>query len=370
MPKNNAPPFSALLLLSILTLLSLSSGQAAADNGVDNNKHNAETRLNSPAAQNIRIPNLPSRHHQGQSKRKGALTVGISPTLPAPNPFYDKLKPSGKRFERERYQQRSGADKYEVWGMLIEELSRLSKIPLQLKISNSNLNFERQLAQGELDLAYVDPRQFIESLEFASYTALAKAKAKPARGILVARKDSQISTLRDIDARGIIYPHALDFSASIVPRASLAQIGFNIDAHFVRDAQSAYQAVLAGTHLVAAGNAHSFAALAPPEQAKLKVIWDTPSYSPDAFVTKQQLAFFDKTRLQQALVKLFKTELGKRLLPIVAINNGFETAKDRDWQDVKAIDFDALEQQVNAQKPSAAQKLNQARKSNQVHSGS
>lgn len=326
------------------------------------------------AAQDIRIPSLPSRQHQGQSKRKGALTVGISPTLPAPNPFYDKLKPSGKRFERERYQKRSGADKYEVWQMLIEELSRLSKIPLQAPKSTGTLSFERQLAQGEYDLAYIDPRQFIQGSEYANYSALAKAKAKPARGILVARRDSPISTLRDIDARGIVYPHALNFSASIVPRASLAQLGFKLPAHYVADEHAAFQAVLQDQFPVAAGTAHNLAALSPLERAQLKVVWDTPSYTPDAFVAHQRLAFFDKTRLQKALVQLFKTELGKRLLPLIAVDNGFESARDRDWQDAQTIDFESLERQTNLPEPSSAQhlikSLSSSSKQNSQHSGS
>lgn len=322
------------------------------------------------AAQDIRIPSLPSRQHQRQSKPKGPLIVGISPTLPAPIPFYDKLKPSGKRFERERYHKRPGADKYEVWQLLIEELSRLSKIPLQSPKRTGTLGFERQLAQGVFDLAYIDPRQFVQGTEYANYSALAKAKAKPARGILVARKDSQIKTLRDIDARGIVYPYALNFSASIVPRASLAQLGFELPAHYVADEHAALQAVLRGQFPAAAGTAHNFAALSPPERAQLKVVWDTPSYTPDAFVAHQRLAFFDKTRLQKALVQLFKTELGKRLLPLVGVDNGFESAKDRDWQDARAIDFSDLEQQSGLPKPSRAKNSSHSVKPNQIHSES
>ena len=52
--------------------------------------------------------------------------------------------------------------------------------------------------------------------------------------------------------------------------------------------------------------------------------------------------FFSKTKLQRALVGLFKNEIGKRLLPLVDVDNGFEVAKDKDWQDIKAIDVDSL----------------------------
>lgn len=264
--------------------------------------------------------------------------------MPAPNPSYEEVRneQTQKRFQRKQYRETPGADKHEVWRMLIEELAGLSRLEMNYVEIDSQLEFELQLSRGEIDLAYISPLQFVAANQRKTYTALAKARAKPHRAILVTRRNSGIISLRDIMDQAIVYASPLNFAASIVPRESLRSLGFEIAPYFVNNERQAYAKVLSGEFPAAAGTPHGFDGLSPSDQEQLKIIWDTPGYTPDAFVAHSSVPFFSKTKLQRALVGLFKGEIGKRLLPLVDIDNGFEVAKDKDWQDIKSIDVDSL----------------------------
>lgn len=282
----------------------------------------------------------------GSQPAMAELKIGIAPSMPAPNPRYELIERPGpkKRFEKAEYLKIPGASKEEVWTLLIQELASFSKLELSPVFLESQLEFERALSKQEFDLAYVTPLQFIQNKERGQYTALAKPKSKPHRAILVTRKDSKIRSVRDLSEQAIVYPNPLNFAASLAPRASLQSLGFNIAPFFVADELEAFRTVLDGKFPAASATQHSFNALAPNEQSELRIIWDTPGFTPDAFVANSKVPFFSQTRLQRALVALSKSEVGRRLLPLINISNGFEVAKNTDWRDVEAIDLDSLNQ--------------------------
>ncbi|GEM_PF-1662821 len=286
------------------------------------------------------------------------LLVGIDPTLDRPSPsFVETINgEQKKRFSKTQYQRIDGEDPHAIWRELITIISGKSRIELLYEPSSSQLDFELKLAKGRFDLAYMSPVQFVNGNQAGSYKALAKRKSQPAKGLIVALKDGPIKSLRDFEGKVVAFPGLLNFSSSIIPRRSLEQLNIHVKPHFTGSHLQAMQLVLNGAVLGAAGTQASIALLSPPQKDKLTIVWDTPSFTPHAFARHTRVPFYSQIRLQNALVGLIKTEQGKRLLPTIHINNGFETATDSDWEDVESIDIDSLNTKRSYPLPSAEQK--------------
>lgn len=272
------------------------------------------------------------------------LIVGVAPSIPGALAKYtiDTSVEQTKRFQKLRYRKSQVPSQQQIWQSLVEYLSQETTLALQLDSASSTLDFELKLAKGYYDLAYMLPTQFASFSLRPGYKAIAKRKAQPLRGILVTRAQGPIQSLRQLRSKSITFPGLLDFAASIAPRHSLLKLNFPIQASFVASQDLSYQQVLDGSALATGGTRESFEALHPDTREQLKIIWDTPGYTPYAFAAHTRTPFFSIIKLQRALAGMTKTEKGKALLPLLLVENGFETAKDSDWHDAADIDLDSL----------------------------
>lgn len=272
------------------------------------------------------------------------LILGIDPMLPEPTPEYleDRSELERKKFGKVRYERVEPISKTQAWNAVIGILAADSGIDLLPEPSSSQLDFELKLAKGHYDLAYMNPLQFVSFNHRSGYKAIAKRKAQPLRGLVVVKAESQVSNLRDIEGQVIVFPGLLDFQSSIAPRESLKKLGIAYIPHILAGPEEAYQSVLSGVFSAAAGTIESLNTLPPPKRQKLRIIWDTPGYTPHAFAAHTRVSFYVLTRLQKALVSLIKTDTGKKILPLIHARNGFEVAKDSDWHDARQIDLSAL----------------------------
>jgi len=293
-----------------------------------------------------------------QASSAKTLIVGIDPTIAPPSPSYIAIAPPAqKRFGKTTYQQVDGGSSQEIWTELVATISSKTSLDLSYEPSTSQLDFELKLAKGHYDLAYMNPIQFVSANQQGTYKALAKRKSQPAKGLVVARKDSNIESLRDFNDKVVAFPGLLGFSNSIIPRHSLQRLNIKVKPHFTVSPRLALQLVLEGKVLGAAGNQESLELLPPIEREQLYIVWDTPGFTPHAFARHSRMPFYTQIRLQKALVGLIKTPNGKQLLPKIHINNGFETAKDSDWDDAAQIDISSLNNQPAYPLPSEPQKL-------------
>jgi phosphonate transport system substrate-binding protein len=293
-----------------------------------------------------------------QASSANTLIVGIDPTLAPPSPRYVAIEPPAqKRFGKTTYQQVDGGDSQEIWTELVATISSKSALDLSYEPSTSQLDFELKLAKGYFDLAYMSPIQFVSANQQGVYKALAKRKSQPAKGLVVARKDSNIKSLRDFNDKILAFPGLLGFSNSIIPRHSLQRLNIKVKPHFTASPLLALQLVLEGKLLGAAGNQESLELLPPAEREQLYIVWDTPGFTPHAFARHSRMPFYTQIRLQKALVGLIKSPEGKQLLPKIHINNGFETAKDSDWDDVAQINVPSLNNQQAYPLPDEPQNL-------------
>jgi len=228
-----------------------------------------------------------------------------------------------------------------LWTPILEYLSRETGLNLIFKTAPNIPAFEKRLEESTYDFAYMNPYHFTVYNEKPGYQALAKARDKRIKGILVVRKDSSLQSIEQLNNVSLAFPAPAAFAASILPRGELAAIGNTIKPVYVSSHDSVYRAVARGLYPAGGGVMRTFRSLDAEVRDQLKILWITEGYTPHAIASDEQVASDVVKRLQSAMIAMEQSVEGQKLLETIKIK-GFEAANNEDWDDVRSLNVPLL----------------------------
>lgn len=231
----------------------------------------------------------------------------------------------------------------EEWGPLLAEVGRRAGVSLIFRTAPTIPAFEERLGKAEYDLAYMNPYHYVVFHAAQGYEAIAKERDRKIRGILVVRTDSHYRRLSELAGKTVIFPAPAAFAASILPQAEFGRQNIRIDAKFVASHDSVYLAVANGLQEAGGGIQRTFEAAAPEIRGKLRILTETPPYTPHAFAIHPRVPPQIARRVVSAMASLAEDETGRRLLAPLAFK-GIEPARDQDWNDIRGLDIELLSQ--------------------------
>jgi len=232
-----------------------------------------------------------------------------------------------------------------LWVPIIDYLARSAGSELKFRTAPDIPEFERRLAAGEYDFAYMNPYHYTVFSREPGYRAFAKAKGQLLKGILVVRKDSPIQDPHELSGATLAFPSPAAFAASVLTRAYLTQGGIEFTPKFVSSHDSVYLAVAKGLYPGGGGVVRTFESLGPDVKDQLRILWTTKGYTPHAFAAHPRVPEATVVRVAETMVAMSQSEEGRALLEPLSIQ-GFETARDKDWDDVRALGIDLLDNLV------------------------
>lgn len=290
------------------------------------------------------------------------LLVGIAPAVPSPYIRQDQPQEMPGFRKKNKVDDtgtlRKAPGKVHIWSEAVKYLGAKSGLPLEVDLPQSQLVFERKLAHGLYDFAYITPLQFVSFRDFPGYTAIAKRKAEPLRSVVLVKKFSEFKTFAELRDLNIGFSHPLDYTGSIIPRDSLQRANFPVQGSFFPGPKDVLRAVLDGRVDAGAVGSEIWDAAGPEITHNMRVIWDSPGYTPFAMVAHPRLPFHSTIKMQRALVGMIKHDDGAALLDFMQVRNGFESATDGDWHDAKNIDLTRLNQSADSPSLPATPKQN------------
>ena len=225
-----------------------------------------------------------------------------------------------------------------MWGPLLKELSDDLNVEIRFATTKDIPTFEACLAIGAYDVAYMNPVHYTIFSEATGYRAVARQSDKLLKGLLVVRNDSPVQSLEDLDGQTVAFPSIGAFGASVVPRAEMVSRGIEIQADYVKSHDSVYRAVAAGLRPAGGGVLRTFNSIGDDLRSQLRVIYLTDGYTPHAIAAHASLDTAIVDALQVALTSMATT--APDVVASVGMN-GFETASDEDWDDVRALNLSA-----------------------------
>lgn len=222
------------------------------------------------------------------------------------------------------------------WTPLLAWLQRQTGLPLFFETAKDIPTFEKRLAEGRYDIAYMNPQHYVVFHNAVGYTAFAREKSNRIRGIVVVPKASPLKTLADLAGRPVAFPSPGSFAATLLPMAALRRQDLVVAPQYVGSHDSVYLAVAKGYFPAGGGIRRTFEKCPPEVRGSLRVLWESPPYTSHPLAAHPRVPRSVVDRLTQALVALDSDPVGQVLLPPLAIT-GFEAGVDSDWDDIRTL---------------------------------
>ena len=267
----------------------------------------------------------------------GALLGGLCAGLPA---FAQQAV--SKPLEFGVVPQQSATRLAEDWGPLLAEISKRSGVALVFRTAPNIPGFEERLGKGDYDLAYMNPYHYVVFQKASGYRAFAREQDRKIKGILVVKKGSTYRKPADLAGKTVVFQAPAAFAASILPQAEFGRLKIPIEAKFVASHDSVYRAVASGLQEAGGGIQRTFEATPQEVRDSLRVLSETPSYTPHAFAAHPRVPPEILARVLAAMASLSADETGQRLLAPLAFK-GIAAAQDKEWNDIRALDINLLE---------------------------
>lgn len=234
--------------------------------------------------------------------------------------------------------QQSAQQLAKTWQPVFDEVYRLSGVELLFTTAPSIPDFEQRLSEGEYDFAYMNPYHYTVYSGAPGYRAFAKSENKRIKGILVVHQDSPYQSLADLNGQQLAFPAPLAFAATVLPRSHLQQADVTYSPFFVRTHDSVYLNVAQHNFAAGGGIYRTFNNMPEEVKNQLRVLWESPGYTPHALASHPGIPSDDREKISAAFYQLKQTEAGQALLKTLGIS-GFERAADADWDDVRALNI-------------------------------
>ena len=235
--------------------------------------------------------------------------------------------------------QQSAKKMVESWQPLFDYIENYTGLTIDFHTAKDIPSFEASLARGEYDIAYMNPFHFVVFNSSVGYQALAKQKDKRLQGIIVVHKDSGIQSLSELNGTELVFPAPAAFAASIVTSAKLQNENIAFVPRYVNSHDSVYLNVEKQFFVAGGGiyrTLHSSTA-----QQSLKVLWESPHYTPHAIATHPRLSEDDRQSILNALISISSDASSAEILKGLGMN-GFIEADDSHWDDVRELGISSL----------------------------
>ncbi|MGL6261460.1 phosphate/phosphite/phosphonate ABC transporter substrate-binding protein [Vibrio sp. WXL210] len=230
--------------------------------------------------------------------------------------------------------QQSATRVAEHWIPVSNFLSRQTGFDIRFATKPSISQFEQELAQGRYDLAYMNPYQYIQGHDQQGYEAIAKARDKQIRGIVVSRKGSGLDSLSDISGQRLAFPSPVAFAASILSQGYLKRHQVDYTPIYVRSHDSVYHNVAKGVFIAGGGVMRTFNAMDKSITDQLTVVWESDGYTPHAIAVHPSISQEKALSIQQAFLAL-EEHAPELLIPLRL--KGFTVAHNDEWDDVRLL---------------------------------
>lgn len=238
--------------------------------------------------------------------------------------------------------QQSAVKTARLWVPVLQETTRQSGVKLVLKTTRTIPEFEQRLRDGNFDFAYMNPQHYVTFSEAPGYRAIAKARNKVLRGILVVPKESAVQQLRELSGLELAFPAPSSFAASLVVREHLRTQGIDVRPVYVGSHDAVYLNVAQGRYAAGGGVPRTFANMPPGVAQRLRVLWRSPGFPPHAIAAHPAIAESVRDRVREALRHLGDSEAGRAALAGLEVE-GFEAADDGAWDPIRALSLEGLQ---------------------------
>ena len=211
--------------------------------------------------------------------------------------------------------------------------------PVQFVTAPSFSVFMQRVARREYDIVYLNPMLCAEAQK-SGYHVIAKIAGEPFTGILVVRRDSNITQLAAPLRPGLRlgFPDPGAFAATVMTRRYMESLGIPVDRDFevkyFGSQDSVLMALYSGLVDVAGTWKPSLRSMPKHIQQALRIIAETPPEPQMPIAVRDDMPAADMKTVAKVLVDMGSTIAGRQILNGMELPQGFVLTDDREYAKV------------------------------------
>ena len=224
------------------------------------------------------------------------------------------------------------------WTPFVKYLSEQAGVEISLKVYTERSKFEDELKAGKVALYFGNPGYGIVGHLKHGYMPLVRSDRKLLEGIVVVRKDKNIEKVKQLNTKVIAFPAETAFAASLLLRAQLKN-EFNLDYQplYAGSHGNAYRAVLIGKAAAAGGVKRTFEHESVAVREQLNIIYTTPGMKQHPLMVHPAVSGKVRRLIQDAILKLNKSDAGKKMLKSVKLRKPVVAEYVRDYKSIEPL---------------------------------
>lgn len=224
------------------------------------------------------------------------------------------------------------------WAPFLKALSLRTSMQFKLNIARSIPDFEVDVLQGLNDFAYMNPYHAILAKHKMGYEPLIRNGAKELHGILVVRRDSNITDVSQLNNKEVVFPSPNAFGASLFMRALLhSKWDINILPRYVDTHANVYRNVLYKKASAGGGVDKTLQQEHAGMREKLRVLYKTPSSAPHPLSVHPRVPTVLAERVQQAIIDMWQDKNERHLLDNVQLSSPILADYQRDYAPLEKL---------------------------------
>lgn len=207
-----------------------------------------------------------------------------------------------------------------IWRPILDQVEKQTGYRFKLMGSPNITEFERELAQGRFDFAYMNPYHLIVANKKAGYVPLLRDHGRKLYGILVVLKTSEIKDPVSLNGKTVAFPAPNALGASLMMRQELHDIlGITIIPKYVKTHDSVYLNVLLGKTVAGGGVQSTLNRQKQEYRDNLRVIYTTKKVAPHPLAVLPRVPEEVRSKVRDAFLNMGKTDSGKAMLAKIPI---------------------------------------------------
>lgn len=230
---------------------------------------------------------------------------------------------------------------HQAWTPLLDLLRKRAGVDIELRVSKTFSEFEKQVFSGQADLVFVNPYQQVELHKTLGMVPLVRDSARKLSGVLVVRSDSKIKDVSELRGATIAFPHPNAFGASLHMRALLKErFGVDVRPIYVETHGNVYRHVVFGKAL--AGGGVNVTLNNEPEslRSQLRVLYEAPGVSPHPLSAHPRVPVALRGKIVSAILDLAQDPAGRAALAAVTLTQPVRASYAVDYQSLEQLHLD------------------------------
>jgi len=236
--------------------------------------------------------------------------------------------------------QLTAAKIYTTWSPLLQRVGQEAGLCFELRVSPTIPEFEQKLLKGEPEFVFLNPYHAVLAYQKKKYQPLLADSEDLLTGILVVRADSPIKSLDELKGKNVSFPAPNAFAASLLIRAELAKKKIDINPVFVKTHSNVYRSVIGKDALAGGGVNNTLDNEAPEVRQQLRVLFETPAYTPHPVATHPSVPAAVRERFLKAMLKLTQDDDGRKLLDSINLHKPQAVTYAKHYKPLEALQLD------------------------------